>query len=397
MRSTLVLDDLRVQKIRRADGSWSFSILCPDYTADEEAESYLGLYEGSGSQETYAYYLVDHLRWRIREGLTTETITFLDLQRYQGAVGAEVPMPYGQPWRMPPKRPYGTSALSISATVLKNFYLHQCVKRGINYELRETLDVTRLPTTADRSRAFLGHVKTSMPSNPLAPPRGTRRRHPKMLPDGARPDLMGSVNTARDEMVVTWLSDSTLRIGGLTGFHLVDLHLRENAACGECESPHVHVCHRHNNPNRARAKKKEDWRLVDGVICGGEIYRVSPAMISSYFKYMTTEYTKHATGHGMLLIQLSGPKIGEPWTADAARGMLRRAGQRAELPGRIKPHAFRHTTTSKVLHAAKGDAAVAKAVGNWASAAIVEAVYGHPDLHSPEFSAALLSVWGDPE
>lgn len=397
MRSTLVLEDLRVQKIRRADGSWSFSILWPDYTTDEEAESYLRIYEGSGSQETYAYYLVDHLRWRIREGLNTETITLRDLQRYQGAVGAQVPMPYGQPWRMPPKRPYGTSALSVSATVLKNFYLHQCGQRGVNDELRDALDVTRLSTKADRRRAFLGHVKTSMPSNPLTPRKGARRRHPKMLPDGARPDLMGSVNTARDAMVVTWLSDSTLRIGGLTGLHLVDLHLREDAACGECKSPHIHVCHRQNNPNRARAKKKEDWHLVDGVITGGEIYRVSPAMVSSYFKYMTTEYAKHATGHGMLLIQLSGPTNGEPWTADAARGMLRRAGRRAELPGRIKPHAFRHTTTSKVLDAANGDPLVAKAAGNWASAAMVDEVYGHPDLHSPEFSSALHEVWGDTE
>ncbi|MFH8338115.1 tyrosine-type recombinase/integrase [Streptomyces sp. AM6-12] len=397
MRSNLVLEDLRVQKVRRVDGSWSFSILWPDYTPDEEADSYLRLYEGSGSQEPYAYYLVDHLRWRLRESLTTETITLQDLQRYQGAVGAQVPMPYGQPWRLPPKRPYGTSALSISATVLKNFYLHQCVKRGINQTLREALDVTRLPTTADRRRAFLGHVKTSMAANPLAPGKGPGRRHPKMLPDGARPDLLASVNTARDAMVVTWLSDSTLRIGALTGFHLVDLHLREDAACGECKSPHVHVCHRHNNPNRARAKRKEDWRLTDGVICGGEIYRASPAMVSSYFKYMTTEYAKHAAGHGMLLIQLAGPAIGEPWTADAARGMLRRAGRRAKLPGRIKPHAFRHTTTSKVLEAAKGDPLVAKAVGNWASAAMVDEVYGHPDLHSPEFSAALTEVWGDTE
>ncbi|MCX5187575.1 tyrosine-type recombinase/integrase [Streptomyces sp. NBC_00268] len=395
MRSTLVLEDLRVQKITRADGSRLFSILWPDYSVDEEAESYLRLYEGSGSQETYAYYLVDHLRWRVREGLTTETIKLMDLHRYQGAVGAQVPMPYGQPWRLPPKRPYSGSALSISATCLKGFYLHQCVTRGINEELREALDVGRLPTKADRKRAFLGHVITSVSRNPLAPPGGTRRRHPKMLPDGARPGLMGAVNTARDEMVVTWLSDTTLRIGGLTGLHLVDLHLRENADCGECKSPHVHVCHRQTNPNRAKAKKKEDWRMTDGVITGGEIYRASPAMVSSYFKYMTTEYAKHAAGHGMLLIQLSGPNTGEPWTADAARGMLRRAGRRAQLPGRIKPHAFRHTTTNKILDVTDNDSWVAKAAGNWASVQTVEEVYGHPDMHSPEFVSALKAVWGE--
>jgi integrase len=391
----LVLEDLRVQKIKRADGSWSYTIVWPDCSVDEEADSYLRLYEGSGSQETYAYYLVDHLRWRIREGLTTETAKMADLHRYQGAVGAMVPMPYGQPWRMPPKRPYSTSALSISAACLKGFYLHQCGRRGVNDELRDALDVGRLPTKADRNRAFLGHVITSVPTNPLAPRQGTRRRHPKMLPDGARPELMGSVNTARDQMVVTWLSDTTLRIGGLTGLHLVDLHLRENAACGECKGPHVHVCHRRTNPNHAAAKKKEDWQMANGVLTGGEIYRASPAMVSSYFKYMTTEYAKYATGHGMLLIQLSGPHRGEPWTADAARGMLRRAGERAELPGRIKPHSFRHTTTSNILDVTRNDTLVAKEAGNWASVQTVEDVYGHPDMHSPEFISALKSVWGE--
>ncbi|MFD9770739.1 hypothetical protein ACFWXE_10485 [[Kitasatospora] papulosa] len=46
---------------------------------------------------------------------------------------------------------------------------------------------------------------------------------------------------------------------------------------------------------------------------------------------------------------------------------------------------------------ANGDPFVAKAVGNWASAATVDEVYGHPHLRLPEFSAALTEVWGDTE
>ncbi|MFB7648077.1 integrase [Streptomyces sp. NPDC056084] len=337
------------------------------------------------------------MRWRIREGLTTETIKLLDVQRYMGAVGALVPMPYGQPWRVPPQRPYGTSALQVAAACLKGFYLDACVRKRVNDELRQALAVTRLATRVDKSRAVLGHVKTSMPANVLAAKRPPRRRHPKMLPAGAKPELLDEVRTARDAMVVRWLSDTTLRIGGLTGLHLVDLHLREHAACNECESPHLHVCHRWGNANRAAAKIKPDWRMVDGVITGGEIYRVSPAMISSYFRYMTTEYAKYATGHGMLLIQLAGPSMGEPWTADAARGMLRRAGRRAQLPGRITPKAFRHQFTNDVLDASGGKSWVAKAAGNWASMQMVDEVYGHPDLHSPEFTAALKNVWGEEE
>ena len=53
----------------------------------------------------------------------------------------------------------------------------------MNSDLGGRLGRGRLPARADRSRSFLGHVKTGMGANPLAP-RGPHRRHPKMLPDG---------------------------------------------------------------------------------------------------------------------------------------------------------------------------------------------------------------------
>ncbi|MFD5081706.1 integrase [Kitasatospora sp. NPDC058406] len=316
----MVLEDLRVQEIPRAGGGFSYTVLWPDGSVVEEVDDFLRGYDGRGTQRTYAFCLVDHLRWRFREGLTTESVKILDLHRYMGAMGSRVSMPFGLVWRLPPKRPLGTSALKVLAACVKGFYVHACAVGGVNEELGSALAATRLPTRADRDRALLGHLKTTMPANPLAPPRRSgRRRHPKMLPEDARPELMTVVNTARDRMVVTWLSDTSMRIGGLTGLHLMDLHLRENAACGECRSPHVHGCHRQGNPNRAAAKIKPDWQMVDGVITGGEIYRASPAMVSSYFAYTTTEYAACAGRHGMLMVQLAGPQRGLPWSAGAAR------------------------------------------------------------------------------
>ena len=198
-----------------------------------------------------------------------------------GIVGAEVAMPLGEPWRAG-KRPYGRDALSVAAACLKGFYLHQA-SLGVNSDLGGTLSRTRLPSRADRRRSFLGHVKTAMPANPLAP-RGPHRRHPKMLPDGARARLLAGVNSARDRLVVTWLADGGLRIGELCGLHLADLHLRDGAACGQCRAPHVHVCHRPGNPNGAEAKTKLPWRLEGGTVTGGLIKRVSPAMVHAYFE-----------------------------------------------------------------------------------------------------------------
>ena len=123
----------------------------------------------AGTSRTYAYLLVDHLRWLDAEALSIKTVTFADVERYMGAVGAEFAGPFGQPWR-PGKRPYGQSALEVAAAALKGFYVH-LGKRGINPSLNKALDLERLPTTADRRRALLGHPLRSMPANPWHPRR----------------------------------------------------------------------------------------------------------------------------------------------------------------------------------------------------------------------------------
>jgi len=133
-----------------------------------------------------------------------------------------------------------------------------------------------------------------------------------MLPDGAREKLLAGVNSARDRLVVTWLADGGLRIGELCGLHLADLHLRDGAACGQCRTPHVHVCHRPGNPNGAEAKTKLPWRMEEATVTGGLIKRVSPAMVHAYFDYMTSEYPRGQSSDGMLLVQLHGPSAGRP-------------------------------------------------------------------------------------
>jgi integrase len=390
MTRRVVVGDLRVQRLDRRCGRRSWTIVWPEGTVHEEADRFLRVHDGSGTQRTYAYYLVDHLRWLERECLAFGDVQLRDLERYMGIVGADVHMPLGEPWR-DGMRPYGRAALTVAAASLKGFYLHQA-SLGINAGLGEKLDRTRLPNRADRRRALLGHVKSSMPSNPLAP-KGPHRRHPKMLPDGARDDLLAVVNSARDRLVVTWLADGGLRVGELCGLHLVDLHLREDAACGECRSPHLHVCHRPGNPNGAEAKTKHPWLTSHGTVTGGLVKRVSPAMVHAYFEYMTTEYPR-STGHGMLLVQLHGPDAGQPWAPVAARRMLARGGSRAGL-GAIKPHAFRHSFASAVLDKAGGNLLIARDAGGWASAATVDEVYGHIDVHDPAFDAALRAVWGE--
>jgi len=137
----VVVGDLRVQQIERKDGRRSWTIVWSEGTVHTEADRFLRLHDGSGTQRTYAYLLVDHLRWLERECLAFAVVQLRDLERYMGIVGAEVRMPLGEPWRVG-KRPYGRSALSIAAACLKGFYLHQS-SLGINGELGKKLDKSR--------------------------------------------------------------------------------------------------------------------------------------------------------------------------------------------------------------------------------------------------------------
>lgn len=390
MVRTLSVGQLRVQSVRHGDGREAYTIFDSVRGVHGGADRYLAGYACSGSDRTYAYLLVDHLRWLEHEGLTPEDVGFGDLERYMGAIGAKIAGPYGGPWRVG-KRPYGNDALRGAAACVKGFYLKQA-ELGVNTDLVGALKLHRMPTQRDRDRSLLGHLQRRMQANPLAP-KSVRRRHKKMLPNGARAVLLDEVNSLRDRLVVEWLSDGGFRAGEMCGLHLCDLHLREEAACGECRGPHAHVCHRDGLVNGARAKTKWAWELRDGVIHGGLIKRVSPAMVHAYFDYLTQEYPRGAA-HGMLLVQQHGPGRGLPWAPEGARKMLKRAGRRAGL-GLIKPHMFRHTWASAVLEAADGNLAIVRDAGGWASTEVVDEIYAHVDVNDPVFHDALLTTWGE--
>jgi integrase len=380
-----------VQEVVFAAGRVAYTIVYPDGSVYRLADGFLRTCNG-GTDRAYAYLLVDHLRWLEFEALSPDAVRMGDLSRYMAAVGAEYAGPYGRPWRAG-RAPYSQSSLGSAAACLKRFYQFQGTQ-GAGRELAREFDRKRLPARADRRRMFLGHVSGELPANPLRPQRTVRRRHPKMLAEGAREKLIGELRSARDQMIVTWLGDGGFRVGELCGLHLVDLHLREKADCGECVSPHVHICHREGNPNGSRAKSKHPWVAENGVVRGGQIRRASPAMVHAYFRYLTAEYPRTAA-HGMLLVQLKGTRQGEPLSPAGVRQMMGRAGRRLGL-GRTNPHAMRHGFATAVLDASNGNIMIARDAGGWASATTVEAIYGHADPHDLVFAAALDRVWGEP-
>jgi hypothetical protein len=162
-----------------------------------------------GTDRTYAYLLVDHLRWLEFEGLSPTMVTFPDLQRYMAAVGAEYAGPFGRPWR-PDRRPYSRSTLSTLAACLKGFYVFQG-SQGEGIDLAQAFKQHRLPSLADRRRMFLGHAVTQLPANPLTP---ARIRLPARVPaTGNR--LAHDYNPPGSRCWQAWFADWTCGDGCL--------------------------------------------------------------------------------------------------------------------------------------------------------------------------------------
>ena len=381
-------DDLRVQRVDHPDGARSYLVLdIASGQVHERADRFLAGH-GEGTQRTYAHHLVDHLRWLRTTGHSEDRISMADLHRYMALCGTQRSGPFGVPWRA---APLSSAALAVRAACLKGYYLDVTTQEDVNAALREALSSRRLVTDRDRDRSMLGHLARSVASNPLShgePP----RRHPRMLPDGTATAMLVAVRTARDRMIVTWLSDSGMRIGELCGLWFCDLHLRRDHPCAERRSPHVHVVKR-INPNGAAAKRAHPAAIVDGVVTGGIVRRVSPAMIDSYHEYLAEDYhrLRALAQTELVLVQLVGGGAGAGLSPHGARQMLERAGRRAGL-GLIKPHAFRHTWATALTEATGGNTKAVADEGGWASAQTVEQTYAHLAADAT-LQAALEQVW----
>ena len=236
------LDDLHrftVRKVPHGDGRCSYWVFTPSGELHIPSVEVLKKY-GSSSQQTYAYSLVDHLNWASRNGKTPATVTVDDLQRYMKVISGQATGVFGVAWRRESQRDVGPSAACNVAAIVKAYYV-AALRDGSNAKLVEELTKDTIATRRGRSKA-------PQQANPLAPKKAPRR--PRYLPNHVVQSLFepGVLTTARDVMIVTWLHDGGLRIGGLCGLRFQDLHLVRYHPCGQRADPHIHVVGRDDGP-----------------------------------------------------------------------------------------------------------------------------------------------------
>src|ERR1700756_5607079 len=225
-------DGYSVRRVRHRDGRQSHWIFSATGEIHRDALNLLKRY-GPSTQQTYAYSLLDHLHWLDVHDKEPSDVTLNDLRRYMNEItgGAGV---YGPAYRRHERKPLGASAACNVATVGRSYYLSLPKSAGVSAGLIEAL-------SADEAAHGAGEIRRARLSNPLAPRKAARR--PRFLPDEIVAALFepGVLRTARDVMIVTWLHDGGLRVGGLCGLRFCDLHLVAHHPCGQRADPHVHV------------------------------------------------------------------------------------------------------------------------------------------------------------
>lgn len=364
-------DRFSVRKIRHGDGSQSYWIFTSDLEVHTSSLNVLKRY-GTSTQQTYAYSLVDHLNWLLANNKTPETVTFDDLRRYMNGVTGGVDSGiYGAAWRKPTQKPLGPSAASNVASVVKLYYLALAESGDVNPKLVEAL----------RSKAVVGRGKSGRMSeaNPLAPKTASRR--PRFLPNEVVEALFvpGVLTSARDVMILTWLHDGGIRVGGLCGLRFCDLHLTPRHACGQRADPHIHIVGRDDNPNGARAKAYAPAAFAkDGSVVDGVIRAVSPDMISTFHAYLLDEFhpIQHLVDHEQVLVHVTGRTPGTALTTGGVRKMLARACRRAGLHVRVTPHGFRHKAAAAFYAESDFNAELVAQEFGWASPQMVTDLYG---------------------
>jgi integrase len=357
--------------VKHRDGRQSYWIFMPTGDLHRPSVNLLKAF-GPSTQQTYAYSLVDHLNWLHMNNKAPSAITLDDLHRYMNGITGTDGV-YGAAWRRPNQPPVGLSAACNMATVVKAYYLSLPASEGVSPDLIQAL---KPGPAAGRSH---GRGCRPVEANPLAPRKADRR--PRFLPEEVVEALFapGVLTSARDVMIITWLHDGGLRVGGLCGLRFCDLHFIEHHPCGQRADPHIHVVGRDDNPNGARAKSYCPSNVSkDGYVVDGVIRAVSADMVSTFYAYLLDDYypVRHLVDHEQVLIHSRGRTPAAALTTHGVRKMLRRGCRRAGLNAYVTPHAFRHKAAAAFYEATDFNPEMVAQEFGWASADIVTNLYG---------------------
>jgi integrase/recombinase XerD len=181
--------------------------------------------------------------------------------------------------------------------------------------------------------------------------------------------VLAACRSARDRLIVLLLARAGLRRGEAAGLRRCDVHLLADSrplGCGIARA-HLHVVRRHDNPNGACAKSRQQ--------------RVVPLdflTVQAFDTYQFERMTVPAAADcDFVLVNLFRAPLGAPMRLDAINDLIAAASRRAGIGPVLRPHQLRHAFGSNAADAGNGIDVVASLLGHaWVSSS---QVYVHPD------------------
>jgi len=197
--------------------------------------------------------------------------------------------------------------------------------------------------------------------------------------------LFGLELHPRDRLALEMLYGAGLREGEALGTRVQDMHVNQMVAdvfgCDLKAGPHLHVVRRLNS-NGALAKSQYE-RIVP------LSYRVLNAY-NNWQNYLY-DHMQDVADSGYLLLSLSGPTRGRPWSVSGFKSMWTRHIKAIPELKKSHPHVLRHTFASELTDAGVNPHVIQELLGHRNPNSTN--IYTHPQVESMTAAANQLDKW----
>jgi integrase/recombinase XerD len=323
---------MRVQEIRTSDSHKRYVVVDGDGNLVVPVVRYLKYLHAIGrarnTLRSYAQSLSLYFTYLAQEHLEYQQVTLDDL----GGFVLWLKNPY-RSLKVLPVRPVtqarSNTTINGCLTAVAGFYDYLWRQDELDTDLNEKTR-TYLPARSRSYKSFLHHIaKGKLVEKNLLKQRVPRRGQPKTLSKEQLETLVNACENIRDQLLLTLLYESALRIGECLALWIEDV---------DVDGRKIHVRDRGELANDAEIKTQACCRSVD----------VSDDLINQILDYLVIVHTDEVeTNH--LFIKLRGPRAGNPLEYADVNDLFQRLKAKTGIDAHA--HLLRHSSlTSLAKH-----------------------------------------------
>lgn len=332
---------MKVQKIRINNQTEDFWIVIgDDHLAIPSIDLYLrylsSVRKSPNTIRSYAYHLKEFWLFLSLKNYSWNQIGLIELSEFinflkLGTIDASNIIPFSSSVSLRSEKTINTIITAITA-----FY-------DYHSKLDSTLVLNDKRSTKSNSKnykPFLHHISKASSTKHSILKIKEPKRIPKTLTFEQVQKILDSCSNRRDKLIVALLYETGMRIGECLGLRHEDIKSWDSE---------IHIVHRNNNTNNARAKSQET-RVID----------VSDELIRRYTDYVVHDFDDIDSDY--VFVNIWGENKGHPLSYSTIYTKFSRLSKTLKLP--FSPHIFRHTHATELLRSGWDASYVQKRLGH---------------------------------